>query len=130
VHSGLFRSPVTLAMIATFAAGNQIIPRGLSSARAWQHMIESQFRGWVLSSAVLAGGMVAKQNVLSRERTTFKRYVNVFRKTNHRGSVDREFLRVEHVAIVLLHPRHSFEDHHHRTPLRAHVNGLERSIQD
>src|SRR5262249_4033478 len=117
-------------MIATFTAGNQIIPRGLPSARAWQHMIEGQLRGRVLSSAILAGGMVAQQNVLSRERTTFKRNVNIFRKTNHRWSVDREFLRVEHVPVVFLHPRHSLKDHDDRAPFGAHVNGLERSIQD
>lgn len=130
MHPGLFRSPIALAMIATFAAGNQIIPRGLPSARAWQHMIEGQLRGRVLSSAILAGGMVAQQNILSRERTTFKRNVNVFRKANYRGSVDRELLRVEHVAIVFLHPRHALEDHDDRAPFGAHVYRLERSIQD
>src|SRR6185369_15021093 len=117
MHPGLFRSPVTLTMIAAFAAGNQIIPRGLPSARAWQHMIESQFRGRVLSSAILAGGMVTQQNVLSREGATFKRDMNIFRKSNDRRGVNREFLRVEHVSVVLLHPRHTFKDHHHRTPL-------------
>ena len=130
MHPGLFRSPVALAMIATFAAGNQIIPRGLPSARAWQHMIESQFRGRVLSSAVLASGVVAQQNVLSRERTTFKRNVDIFRQTNNRGGVNREPLRVEHMAVVFLDPRHSFKDHDDRAPFGAHVNGLERSIQD
>jgi hypothetical protein len=117
-------------MIATFAAGNQIIPRGLPSARAWQHMIEGQFRGRVLSSAILASGMVAQQYILSRERAAFKRDVNVFRKTNHRGGVNREFLGMEHVAVVFLDPRHSFKNHDHGAPFGAHVNGLERSIQD
>ncbi len=93
-------------------------------------MIERQFRGGILRSAILASGMVAQQNILSRKGAAFKRDVNIFRKSNDRRSVDREFLRVEHVAVVLLHPRHAFEDHHHRAPFRAHVNGLERSIQD
>jgi hypothetical protein len=117
-------------MIAAFAAGNQIIPRGLPSARAWQHMIERQFRGRVLSSAVLASGVVAQQDVLSRQRTTFKRNVDIFRQTNNRGGVDRELLRVEHVAVVFLDPGYTFKNHDHRAPFSAHVNGLERSIQD
>ncbi|HEU4934086.1 MAG TPA: hypothetical protein VFT48_18500 [Pyrinomonadaceae bacterium] len=54
-------------MIATLAAGNQIIPRGLPSARAWQHMIERQLRWRVVRAAVLAGRMVAQKYVLPRE---------------------------------------------------------------
>ena len=81
-------------------------------------------------AAILASRVIAQKNILPRERPPFKRYVNVFRKTNDRRSVDREFLRVEHVAIVLLHPRDAFKDHDHRAPFRAHVDGLERSIQD
>ena len=80
-------------------------------------------------AAILARRVIAQKNVLPRERPTFKRYVNVFRKTNDRRRMDREFLRMEHVAIVLLHPRHAFKDHDHRAPLGAHVNRLERSIQ-
>ncbi|HET6975373.1 MAG TPA: hypothetical protein VFI24_03560 [Pyrinomonadaceae bacterium] len=78
MHTGFFRSPVPFSVVATLAAGNQIIPRGLPSARAWLHMIQRQFRGRVLSAAVLAGRMVAQQNILPRERSTFKGNVDVF----------------------------------------------------
>lgn len=130
MHPGFLRSPVSLPMIATLAAGNQIIPRGLPSARAWQHMIERQLRGRILGAAVLARRMVTQQDVLPRERSTFKRDVDVFRQTNDRGRMNGKPLRMEHVAIVLLHPRYSLEDHHHGAPLGAHVDGLKRSIQD
>src|SRR5262245_40605432 len=116
-------------MIATLATGNQIIPRGLPSARAWQHMIEGQFRRWILSAAILARRMVSQQDVLPRERATFKRYVDVFRQTNHRWRMDREFLGVKHVAVVLLHPRYPLEDHDDGAPFSAHVDGLEGSIK-
>src|SRR6185369_1867007 len=117
-------------MIATLTTGDQIIPRGLPSARAWLHMIERQFRRRVLSAAVLARRMVSQQDVLPRERATFKGYVDVFRQTNHRGCMDGEFLGVEHVSVVLLHPRDSLEDHDDGAPFGAHVDGLEGSIKD
>ena len=81
-------------------------------------------------AAILASRMVAQQNVLSRERPAFERNVNVFSKADYGRGVDGKLLRVEHVAVVLLHSRHPFKDHHHGAPLRAHVDGLEGSIQD
>jgi hypothetical protein len=44
--------------------------------------------------------------------------------------MDGEFLGVEHVAVVLLHPRDPFEDHDDGAPFGAHVDGLEGGIQD
>jgi hypothetical protein len=41
-----------------------------------------------------------------------------------------DFLRVQHVPVVLFHPGHAFKDHDHRAPLSAHVNRLKRSIQN
>jgi hypothetical protein len=74
--------------------------------------------------------MVSQQDVLSRERATFEGYVDVFRQTNHRWGMDGEFLRMEHVAVVLLRPRDSLEDHDNGAPFGAHVYGLEGGIQD
>ncbi|MEN3327373.1 MAG: hypothetical protein V7638_2180, partial [Acidobacteriota bacterium] len=88
------------------------------------------FRRRVLSAAVLARRMVSQQDVLARERATFKRYVDVFRQANNRRCMDGEFLRMEHVAVVLLHPRHSLEDHHDGAPFGAHIDRLEGSIKD
>jgi len=81
-------------------------------------------------AAILARRVIAQKNVLPRERPTFKRNVNVLSKTDYGWGMNRELLRVEHVAVVLLHSRHTFEDHHHRTPLRAHVDGLKGSVQN
>ena len=130
MHPGFLRSPVSLPMIATLAAGNQIIPRGLPSARAWQHMIERQLRGRILGAAVLAGRVVAQKNVFPRERSTFKRNVDVLSQTDNRRCVNGESLRMEDVTIVLLYPRYSLEDHHDGAPFGAHVDRLERSIKD
>ena len=93
-------------------------------------MIERQFRRRVLSAAVLARRMVSQQDVLPRERATFKGYVDVFRQTNHRWCVDGEFLGMEHVTIVLFHPRYPFKDHDYGAPFGAHVNGLKGGIKD
>jgi len=93
-------------------------------------MIERQFRRRVLGAAVLARRMVSQQDVLPRERATFKGYVDVFRQTNHRWCMDGEFLGVKHMAVVLLHSRHSFEDHDDGAPFGAHVDGLKGGIKD
>jgi hypothetical protein len=117
-------------MIATLAAGNQIIPRGLPSARAWQHMIERQLRGRILRAAILAGRVVTQKNVLPRKRSTFKRNVDVLSQTNNRSCVNGEFLRMEDVTIVLLYARHPLENHHDGAPFGAHIDGLKGSIQN
>jgi hypothetical protein len=44
--------------------------------------------------------------------------------------MDGEFLGVKHVAVMLLHPCDSLEDHHDRAPFGADVDGLEGSIKD
>lgn len=91
-------------------------------------MVERQFRGRVLSAAVLAGRMVSQQNILSRERSTFEGNVDVFRQANNRRCVNGESLRVKDMAVVLLYARYSLEDHHHSAPFGAHVDGLKGSI--
>jgi hypothetical protein len=37
---------------------------------------------------------------------------------------------MEHMAVVLLHPRYSLENHHDGAPFGTHVDGLEGSIKD
>lgn len=93
-------------------------------------MIERQLRGRILRAAVLAGRMVAQKDVLPRERSAFKRNVDVLSQTNNRRCVNGEFLRMEDVTIVLLHARYPFEDHHYGAPFGAHVDGLKGSIKD
>ena len=93
-------------------------------------MIERQLRGRILRAAVLAGRMVAQKYVFPRERSTFKRNVDVFSQTDNRRRMNGEFLRVEDMAVMLLYPRYSLEDHHYRAPFGTHVNGFKRGIKD
>jgi hypothetical protein len=44
--------------------------------------------------------------------------------------MDGEFLRMKYVAVVFFDPGYPFKDHHDRAPFGAHVDGLERGIQD
>ena len=44
--------------------------------------------------------------------------------------MDGEFLGMEHVTVVLLYPRHSFENHDNRAPFGTHVDGLKGGIKD
>jgi hypothetical protein len=117
-------------MIAALAAGDQIIPRRLATARPWHYVIEGQLGRRELLSAILTARMIAQQDVLPRQRTTLKRNVAIFGKTDYRRRVHLNSLRMQHVAIVLFHTRDAFENHHHRTPLSAHVDGLKGGVQD
>lgn len=44
--------------------------------------------------------------------------------------MDGEFLRMEHVAIVLLNPCYAFENHDNGAPFGAHVDGLKGGVKD
>jgi hypothetical protein len=117
-------------VVTSLAAGYQIIPRRLPSARARLDVIERELGRRVLLAAILAGRVVTQQDVLSRERTPFERNVNVLGESNHRRCMDSEFLRMKYVAVVFFDPRYALENHHDGTPLRAHVDGLIGGIQD
>lgn len=43
--------------------------------------------------------------------------------------MNRQSLRMQHMTVVLFHPRNAFEDHYHRAPFSAHVDGFKGSIQ-
>jgi hypothetical protein len=83
----------------------------------------------MLSSAILAGGMIAQQNILPRERASLERNVYVFRQPNYRGRMNRQFRGVKHVAVVLFHAGDAFKDHYYRAPFVAHVDWLKGSVQ-
>ena len=74
--------------------------------------------------------MVAQQDVLARERAVLERDVDVLGQTDDGGRVDGDPGGVEHVAVVLLHPRDALENHHHRAPLGADVDRLVGGVQD
>ncbi len=93
-------------------------------------MIQRKFRGRILSATVLAGRMIPQQNVLARERPSFKGNVLVLSKPDHGRRMNREFCRMQHMAVVLLNARDTFEDHYYGAPLCADVYGFEGGIQD
>src|SRR6185503_20857110 len=128
MHPGFFRSAIALAMIAALAAGNQIIPRRLSATRTRHHVIQRQLRRRKLFAAILTTRMIAEQDILARERTPLERDMPVLSQANHRRSMQREFLGMEHVPVVLFHARYALKDHHYRAPFSAHVDGFKRGV--
>jgi len=91
-------------------------------------MIEREFRGRVLFTAVLAGRVVPQQDVFPRERAAFERDVDVLRQANHGRGMNCEFLRMKDVAVVFFHTSYPLEDHHDSAPFGAHVDGLKGGI--
>ena len=81
------------------------------------------------SAAILARGMVPQEDILSGQRASLERYMNVLRQTDHGGRMNREFGRVQYMAVALFDARHSFKDHHHGAPFSAHIDGFKRGIQ-
>jgi len=74
--------------------------------------------------------MVAHQDVLARKRTPLERNMPLFSQPDHGWRMQSQPLRMQHVADVLIYARHTLKDYHHCAPLIAHVDWLERSIQD
>jgi len=84
-HPGCFRRAVSFPVIARPATGHQILPRRITSTGTWNDMIERQVLRRKYTAAVLAGVVVAEQDVLARKALSFKRNVNVFDQPDHRG---------------------------------------------
>ena len=68
MHARLVGGAVSFTMVTSLTARNQIVPGGFSAPRTRLHVVQSQFRRRMLSSAILTGGMIAQQNILARQR--------------------------------------------------------------
>ncbi len=60
-HLGLFDGAPTLAMIAMWAGGHQVVPGVLASQVAWDNVIDSQ--GSRVLTTILAGVVIASQDL-------------------------------------------------------------------
>src|SRR5207237_10180237 len=87
VHARLLRRAASLLVVAALAARDQIVPGALAAARARQYVVERQLRGRELATAVLAGRVVAQQNVFGREGAALVRDVYVLDEADARGGV-------------------------------------------
>ena len=67
------------------AAGYQVVPVGMAAAGAGNHVIECQFGRSQHTSAELARGAVAKQNILAGKRARLKWNTPEFAQANDRG---------------------------------------------
>src|SRR5687768_4749342 len=83
MHPGFFRSAIALAMIASLAAGHQVIPGRISTARSRQHMVQGELRRRKLFATILAARMITQQNVFARQRTALEGDVYVFSQANN-----------------------------------------------
>src|SRR5579875_746390 len=62
-----FRQAVALAAVAGMAAGDKVVPVGVSASRPRNDVVKSQFRSGKDLVAELAGIAVADQDILARE---------------------------------------------------------------
>src|SRR5438552_9336865 len=71
-HIDFFQQAVALFAIADFAGGHQILPRALSTTRTRDNMIKRQVAAAL--TAILAGFIVAQQDVCPRRLEGYTRY--------------------------------------------------------
>ena len=82
------------------------------------------------SPAVLAGVVIAQQDVLAREALSLKRNVDVFDEPDDGWQQHREPRRVEPSRRTLFGMRHTFEDQHHGSARSADVDRLKGCVEN
>ena len=68
LHAGLLGRPVGLAGVAGDAGERAVLPGGLTALGAWEDVVDRQLLRARTGAAVLAGGVVALEDVATAER--------------------------------------------------------------
>ncbi len=125
----LFRSAITLRVVALVAARHQIFPRRTASARSRHHVIQRQFRRRKNSPAKLAGIVIPQQNVFSRKRASLLRNVPIRQQPNYRRHLQRRRAGAHFRSVQLFRLSHSLKQQHHCPAHRRHIDRLKRRVQ-
>jgi hypothetical protein len=128
-HSRFFRRAVSFSIVTKPAAGDEIVPGRIASARARVYVIERKLVGSEHPHAVLAGVVVPKQYILSGKALALERDMDVFDQANDRRQRHREPRRVEPLRRTLFGVGHAFENEHNGAPGRTDIDGLIRSVK-
>jgi len=129
LHVGLIGQHVSLPAIAVVAAGDEVLPRRCSAARAWDDVVERKFPSCENLAAILAGVAIAQQDVLARESAGLVRNATIFEQPDDRRNIDGDAGSVKVMAVGLFHHGDSLEHQYDGAACRAHVDGLIGSVQ-
>jgi len=77
-HAYFLRHLVPLLIVAAFTTGNQIVPVRTPTPRPWHNVIKRKFGRIENLTAVLAGVMIAQQDIFARQAFSLEWNVLVF----------------------------------------------------
>src|SRR5262249_17987420 len=126
----LFGRGVARAIIAAFAAGDEVVPVRAAAARFRENVIERQFRRVEDLAAILAGVMVAEQDVFARKALALEWNVDVFGQTDDRRRGYLGGRRWNFVLGAFFGAGDAFQNQDDRPPHRANVDRLIGRVQD
>ena len=114
-------------MVARSARSHDVVPRVLAAAMTRHHMVQRQ----VVPSlaAVLAGVLVALEDLLARELHDRPRPLDVIDETDHRRRLQIQTLARDDVTVLLDHRCLLFRKQDDSTPHVAHVQRLEIQVE-
>lgn len=90
LHAGLLGRPVALVRVALDAAANNVLPDRRAALVARDDVIKIQLRAIANAAAILAGVMIALENVVSGELHLFFGRPTVNEQQNHLWNADFE----------------------------------------
>ena len=99
VHIGLVRQFITLAGVALNAGGNDVFPTGLAALVPRDYVIEIQLPLRERQKTVLAGVLVAPENISTRKCDFLAWHFVVAREHDNFGNAQRDFHRVNHLRL-------------------------------
>src|SRR5882672_6599082 len=86
MQPGLLERVVGFPGIAGHTGKYAVLPRGVAAARPWQDMVDTEPVRMATGTAVLAGEIVAQEQVAARERCLVARNPIVLEHHDHFGS--------------------------------------------
>jgi len=86
---------IALAVVAGPATRNQVVPGGIAAATPGNDVVKRQVQRWKDVPAVLAGVVIAQQDVFAREALSLERNVNVLEQPYYRRRRHRKTSRVQ-----------------------------------
>ena len=129
-HAGFLRCSIALHVVAFEAAGHQILPGGLATAAARDHMIEREAAGGKLNAAILASVTVAQKNSFPRHGPVLPRHAAVLDQPDDCRNRNIDLRRPDREGRDLLNDGGTLENQGERAPRRSHIDGFVARVDD
>ena len=100
-HAGFGGGPVALAAVARHAGADDVFPRGFAAPVARDDMVEIEVLAVEFVAAILAGVVVALEDVVAREFHFLLRHPVEEEEQNHLGNADGERDGADHIAAFV-----------------------------